>query len=232
MFRGFYPLNLRRSSGPFWALWASTELLLRCHDPPVMLSGFERMVLTNPLYGEISRRVNGLAVPLWAGLPGRADVLELGCGAGYTTAEFAAKYPQWRITATDVDPDMVEIAAARLTEFVPRVRVEQADAISLEYHDASFDLVIALGVWHHIGAWDMATLEAGRVLRPGGKLVLTDALPMFFFGPVRLLFPPTSTYTLQELTEMLRKAECTDFNTLVVGNLFYRMVATKRAEAA
>ena len=111
-------------------------------------------------------------------------------------------------------PDMVTRAAQRLAFFGERVRVERADATGLQYADETFDLVVAVHVWHHVGDWRTATAEAHRVLRPDCALLLAD-----FVAPVgmarkwpRLL--PSGTYTLPELRGVLSACGFTlDFRT-------------------
>ncbi len=57
-----------------------------------------------------------------------ADVLDLGCGRGSEAEALVERFPRWRITAPDYDPDMVGPAIERLSRFGERVTVEKADA--------------------------------------------------------------------------------------------------------
>jgi ubiquinone/menaquinone biosynthesis C-methylase UbiE len=166
---------------------------------------------------------------LWAdaALPERADVLQLGCGAGGETEGWARRFPSWRITATDYDPYMVTRAAQRLAFLGERVRVARADATALPYADRTFDLVVAVHVWHHVGDWRTATVEAHRVLRPDGALLLAD-----FVVPVgmarkypRLL--PSGTYTLPEVLAALSACGFTPDVRTGRGNLWYRVLARR-----
>src|SRR5262245_54464200 len=106
------------------------------------MRGLEKWLLSSPAWAAFTQRV---VVPrLWAdaALPERADVLQLGCGAGGETAGWARRFPRWRITATDHDPDMVTRARQRLAFLGERLRVEQADAADLRYPDGTFDLAV------------------------------------------------------------------------------------------
>jgi SAM-dependent methyltransferase len=91
-------------------------------------------------------------------------VLEVGSGSG-GVAEYLS-YP-----VTGVDPAF-ERTAERSTEWLSRVP-GRADALPLE--DASFDAVLCVEVVEHLGPEERepALREMVRVLRPGGRLILT-----------------------------------------------------------
>jgi ubiquinone/menaquinone biosynthesis C-methylase UbiE len=116
----------------------------------------------------------------WAlqGLRPEGDLLELGAGSGGMAAATADAHPDARVTATDVDPVMVEAAQQRLAGH-PQVQVRQADVTDLPFEDCSFDVVASHLMLHHVIEWERALAEAYRVLRPGGVLVgydLTDSM--------------------------------------------------------
>ena len=157
-------------------------------------------------------------------LPGEADVLEVGAGGGFNAQALLRRFPNWKVTATDYDPEMVELAGARLERFADRVRLEQADATALRYDDASFDVVLSIGVLHHVGAWEKALREAARVLRPGGALVVVDLLDGFFIRPLRRAFPPVRTYTSLQIVGEVPRAGFVRYR-LHGGRLWYRLLA-------
>ncbi len=156
-------------------------------------------------------------------LPAYADVLEVGSGGGFNAETFLRRFPEWRLTATDYDPNMVELARRRLTRFGDRVVLGQADATALPYGDASFDLVLSIGVLHHVGAWEKALIEAARVLRPGGSLLAVDLLDRFFKGPLRRTFPPVRTYSSLQVLGELPRAGFVRYR-LHWGRLWYRLL--------
>jgi ubiquinone/menaquinone biosynthesis C-methylase UbiE len=104
------------------------------------------------------------------------DVLEVGSGSGAMAAELLRRFPEARLTATDYDMSMVEVAQDQLRDFGERVDVQQADATQLPFPDESFDAVVSFIMLHHVIDWEMALAEAVRVLRPGGRLVGFDLL--------------------------------------------------------
>lgn len=97
-------------------------------------------------------------------LVGDADVLEVGCGTGVMAAKIHA-LPGVTLIATDFSPRFVELTAAR------GVDARQADICYLPFDDASFDVVYAGWMLHHIRDLDRALNEVRRVLRPGGTFV-------------------------------------------------------------
>ena len=111
----------------------------------------------------------------WAlqGLRPDGDLLELGGGSGGMAAATAIRFPEARITVTDVDPAMVQAASQRLHGRA-NVRVEQADVTALPYDDSSFDYVASYLMLHHVVDWHQALAEVARVLRPGGRFVGYD----------------------------------------------------------
>jgi SAM-dependent methyltransferase len=189
------------------------------------MEGAERRALMSDAWRVVTQRGILPWVARFEDLPARADVLEIGCGMGFNAEVFCDRYPGWRYTATDIDAGMVDACAERLERFGRFARADVADAAALPFDDATFDLVVSIGVWHHVGSWEKALSESARVLRPGGWLLLVDLLPRFFRGPLAKLFPPVRTYTLGEMREQLAEAGYARFRVRAARDLWYRMIA-------
>ena len=131
------------------------------------MSAVERGFCRSAPWSSITRRV----VLPWA-LPGvnlSGDVLEMGGGSGVMAEAMARRFPEARITTTDIDPAMIQSARRRLRQ-VPSAIAQEADTTSLPFSDATFDHVVSFLMLHHVIEWRQALQEAGRVLRPGGQL--------------------------------------------------------------
>jgi SAM-dependent methyltransferase len=189
------------------------------------MQGIEKRVLASRVWAGFSTRVVAPWVLRVGSLPAVADVLEVGSGGGGNVEVFARRFPGWRIRASDYDPDMVALARRRLEPWGERVTVTQADASSLAFPDGSFDVVVSIGAWHHVGDWRKATAETARVLRPGGSLLLADLLSGFFPGPMRKLFPPEAPYRVGELRESLEPAGFERWRIRPLAGLAYRLLA-------
>lgn len=169
----------------------------------------------------------------WAldGVDLRGEVLELGSGSGAMAEELLAKFPSIRLTATDVDPAMVEAAARRLAPLGDRVEVRQADATRLPFADGRFDAVVSFIMLHHTVQWEQALGEATRVLRPGGHLAGYDVV---LSRPARALhridMSPHRLATTMELAECLGRLPFVNVRVQpALGNLVARF-AGRRTE--
>ena len=109
--------------------------------------------------------------------PRRADqtLLDVGCGRGGTCSYFARYHAPAEIVGVDLVPGHVEFCAA--THHAANLRFQQADAQSLPFDDASFDVVTNIESSHLYPRRDAFFSEVRRVLRPGGVFCYTDNLP-------------------------------------------------------
>src|SRR5450432_2906802 len=96
------------------------------------------------------------------------DILDLGCGTGITDTLIKSHFP--RLHGLDVSPE--QVAIARQTN--PEVAYYVYDGVRSEFADASFDVIFAICVWHHVpvAQWDGFAAECRRLLRPGGTMLV------------------------------------------------------------
>ncbi|MGH8894110.1 MAG: class I SAM-dependent methyltransferase [Actinomycetes bacterium] len=99
------------------------------------------------------------------------EALELGSGTGFFLLNLMQAGVLTTGHVTDLSPAMVEAAVRNGTALGLDVDGRVADAESVPYDDASFDLVVGHAVLHHIPDVELAFREVLRVLRPGGRFV-------------------------------------------------------------
>jgi ubiquinone/menaquinone biosynthesis C-methylase UbiE len=96
-------------------------------------------------------------------------ILEIAAGTGAVTRKLAAALPDSAIVASDLNPDMLAIAARRGS--AGNVSYQPADAQALPFGDGEFDLVLAQFGAMFFPDKVAAYREARRVLRPGGTFL-------------------------------------------------------------
>jgi D-aspartate ligase len=106
------------------------------------------------------------------GLTPGARVLEVGCGAGWTSKTLAER--GFEVDATDTVIQMLERTRERATQagVAERVRTSMADVHALDFDDETFDLGLALGVIPWLHSPPRALRELARVLKPGAFLIV------------------------------------------------------------
>lgn len=105
--------------------------------------------------------------------PRELAVADLGCGAGFLTSYLAERFA--RVIAVDHAERMLDAARRRVPG--PHVEFRQGDLERLPLTDGEVDAAFANLVWHHVADMDGAARELLRVVRPGGRAVITDLLP-------------------------------------------------------
>jgi SAM-dependent methyltransferase len=100
-------------------------------------------------------------------------VLDVSTGGGHTALAFAPHVR--KVIATDLTPEML-VAAERFAraQGVTNIEYQTADAESLPFGEAEFDLVTNRIALHHYSDARKAIAEMARVLKPGGLLALVD----------------------------------------------------------
>ncbi|MFO7630063.1 MAG: methyltransferase domain-containing protein [Prochlorococcaceae cyanobacterium] len=106
------------------------------------------------------------------------SILDVGCGFGGTIASLNRHGDGLALTGLNLDARQIE----RARQFVqprPGNTVEWlvADACALPLAAASQDVVLAVECIFHFPSRDAFLQEVQRVLRPGGRLVLSDFVP-------------------------------------------------------
>jgi len=106
-------------------------------------------------------------------------VLDIGCGTGYYSLEAARRIGNGgRLTCLDIQGEMLVETRRRLyAAGLERTGFIQARAEDLPFAANSFDHVLAVTVLGEIPGRSQALREIRRVLRPGGRLSVSEQLP-------------------------------------------------------
>ncbi len=125
--------------------------------------------LREELFG---RALDARALP--ALLDERWVVGDLGCGTG-GLSEALAPFVR-RVVAVDGSQAMLKAARARLQEH-PNAEIRRGELEALPVADGELDAALFALVLHHVPEPQRALAEAGRALKPGGRLVVVDMQP-------------------------------------------------------
>ncbi|KAI5283606.1 hypothetical protein KEM54_001994 [Ascosphaera aggregata] len=103
-------------------------------------------------------------------------VLDIGCGPGSITIDFASRCPDGHVTGTDYIEDPLP-AARRLAELqgLKNVDFQIGDIHALPFPDDSFDLVHVHQVLQHVDDPVHALREMRRVCKPGGIVAARES---------------------------------------------------------
>jgi ubiquinone/menaquinone biosynthesis C-methylase UbiE len=97
---------------------------------------------------------------------GKLQILDIGCGTGAMLDELK---PFGEVIGADFSPEALQFCVTRGAP----ADLARADVRRLPFADASFDVVTAMDIIEHIDDDKAASSEIFRVLKPGGRLLVT-----------------------------------------------------------
>lgn len=172
-----------------------------------------------------------------------SDILEIACGTGRVTAHLVRSIKFDSFYATDLNPDMIEVAKGKVKH--DKVRWMPANAMDLPFADRSFDLVVIQFGIMFFPDKQKGLNEAYRVLRPGGKIVfntwdkpeavpaiyharkiiesfLGDGLPVFYDIP----------YSMHDKSELMSLTEKAGFKEIKISLVKREGISSSAADLA
>jgi ubiquinone/menaquinone biosynthesis C-methylase UbiE len=147
---------------------------------------------------------------------GVEQALDIGSGTGHSTLALAVTVKE--VIGLDLTEDMLEQARRLADEAgVPNASFQRGDAENLPFENDRFDRVTARVCTHHFSDMRGALREVARVLRPGGRFVVSDSVSPedpaqdTFLNCIELLRDPSHVrnYRVSEWEEMMREVGLT-----------------------
>lgn len=129
--------------------------------------GHHESVLKSHTWRTIANSAAYFEPHLEAGL----SLLDIGCGPGTITAEFADRLAPGVVVGLDAAPAVIEKASAFSADNLSFI---VGDAYALPFDDNSFDLVHSHQTLQHLGDPVAALREMKRVAKPGGLIAVRD----------------------------------------------------------
>jgi len=121
------------------------------------------------------RTVDNSAAYLVPHLAEGVAILDVGSGPGTISIDLARRVRPGRVIGIDASADIVERAnGLAQSEGVTNAEFRVGDAYSLDFDDATFDVVHAHQVLQHLARPTDALREFRRVLKPGGIVAARD----------------------------------------------------------
>jgi ubiquinone/menaquinone biosynthesis C-methylase UbiE/glycosyltransferase involved in cell wall biosynthesis len=97
--------------------------------------------------------------------------------AGAGTAEYSIHFAKlgYRVVAVDISEAVLEMAAEEINKegFANSIHLKSEDIINFAFDDESFDYIYCWGVLMHIPEIEKAIKELSRILKPGGKMIIS-----------------------------------------------------------
>jgi len=107
-------------------------------------------------------------------VPISGDILEIGTGKGHFALALAKQ--GFKFTTIDISEEEQYIAKLNTQYYhlEKQISFKIEDAQDLSFPDRSFDVIFSINVFHHLEKPQIVLNEIVRLLRPGGKIVLSD----------------------------------------------------------
>ncbi|QNA86054.1 class I SAM-dependent methyltransferase [Sphingomonas sp. So64.6b] len=157
----------------------------------------------------------------YAGVPGNARILEIGCGTGHNLPMLASF---GTVEAIEIDPAARDIASLRLGREVSAAPLPILPGVER----GAYDLIAVLDVVEHIED-DIAALKAmATCLKPGGKILITVPAHQWLWSAHDVVNHHHRRYSKATLTAAIRKAGLEPRKLGYFNSLLFPLAAAAR----
>jgi tRNA (cmo5U34)-methyltransferase len=140
--------------------------------------------------------------------PRAKSLLDVGCGAGNYTLKVLERLPNLDVTLIDLSRPMLDRAVERVSGATAgRVTALQGDVRELQLGEASYDIICAAAVLHHLreaAEWRSVFSKFHRSLRVGGSIWISDLIEHTDARVQTLMWERYGTYLTQLKDEAYR----------------------------
>lgn len=105
------------------------------------------------------------------GLSGTERLPDVGCGTGELLRHLSVTHPANLLSGIDSVTEMLSVARRKLA---PKIDLREGWAENLPFDSHQFDVAVSCNMFHYVLHPADSLREMKRVLRPGGRLVMTD----------------------------------------------------------
>ncbi len=166
------------------------------NTPPVSAGGYDDFADAYSADNESSLFNAYYERPAMLGLAGDVSgrrILDAGCGSGPLSAALRARGAV--VTGLDASAAMVDLARQRLGDDAELLVADLG--ARLPFADDQFDDVVASLVLHYLEDWAGPLSELRRVLKPGGRLILSVIHPSVY----AIVYPEADYFALTQYSE-------------------------------
>jgi SAM-dependent methyltransferase len=150
-------------------------------------------------YNEISRSIADAIEHAVERLQPKAGerVLDLATGTGWASRVIAQRFAGVKVVGADIADRMLDYARASATKLDLSIDYQHADAERLPFGDGAFDAMLSTFGVMFASNPEAAASEITRVVRPGGRMVLStwkpDSNVFHMFGVMKPFMAPPAT---------------------------------------
>lgn len=98
-------------------------------------------------------------------------LLDIGCGTGSLLQVISRNYPSVKIVGIDLSVEMLKVARNKQIKDSALIA---GQAWCLPFRSKSFDRVVSCNVFHYVRKPEECLAEISRILKPQGRVVITD----------------------------------------------------------